>query len=219
MAPLRTRLRLTNRSLPVRRRLRSTDRSTFYILTDGRDSMRWFLLTLFLATDAFANQAVITTTDYTSGALSSLDLGTNTAANDHLVIHSDAVVRVYRDKVYVLNRLGQDNVIVLDRSDLATPLTQYSTGERLEPPRHRLCQRGESVYLALRTNAIAHRQSCHGRFAGDRSTCRTFADADGLPENVSTGSTRRPSVRGMSIGWTGRMGGCRPDSQRLQLST
>ena len=64
--------------------------------------MKWILLTLFLATDAFANQAVMTTTDYTSGALSSLDLGTNTAANDHLV---DSFRRrrcaSYRDKVYV----------------------------------------------------------------------------------------------------------------------
>ena len=87
----------------------------------------------FFATDALANQAVITTTDYSSGSFSSLDLATNTATNDHLTIHSDAVVRTYRDKVYIINRLGQDNVLVLDQSDLKTPLTQYSTGNGSNP--------------------------------------------------------------------------------------
>lgn len=143
--------------------------------------MRWFLLTLFLATDAFANQAVMTTTDYTSGALSSLDLGTNTAANDHLVIHSDAVVRVYRDKVYVLNRLGQDNVIVLDRGDLATPLTQYSTGNGSNPHDIAFVSE-EKAYISLyeRTQLlIVNPVTGDSLGSVDLST---FADADGLPE-------------------------------------
>jgi len=58
--------------------------------------MRWFLVVLFFAADALANQAVITTTDYSSGSFSSLDLNTNTATQDHLTIHSDAAVRTYR---------------------------------------------------------------------------------------------------------------------------
>ncbi|MDE2890818.1 MAG: hypothetical protein OXR72_21660 [Gemmatimonadota bacterium] len=143
--------------------------------------MRWFLLALFLATDAFANQAVMTTTDYTSGALSSLDLGTNTAANDHLVIHSDAVVRVYRDKVYVLNRLGQDNVIVLDRGDLATPLTQYSTGNGSNPHDIAFVSE-EKAYISLYERTlllIVNPVTGDSLGSVDLST---FADADGLPE-------------------------------------
>ncbi len=143
--------------------------------------MRWILLALFLATDAFANQAVMTTTDYTSGALSSLDLGTNTAANDHLVIHSDAVVRVYRDKVYVLNRLGQDNVIVLNRGDLATPLTQYSTGNGSNPHDIAFVSE-EKAYISLyeRTQLlIVNPVTGDSLGSVDLST---FADADGLPE-------------------------------------
>ena len=143
--------------------------------------MRWILLTLFLATDAFANQAVMTTTDYTSGALSSLDLGTNTAANDHLVIHSDAVVRVYRDKVYVLNRLGQDNVIVLDRGDLATPLTQYSTGNGSNPHDIAFVSE-EKAYISrygLTHLLVVNPVTGDSLGSVDLST---FADADGLPE-------------------------------------
>ena len=65
---------------------------------------------------------------------------TNTATNDHLTIHSDASVRTYRDKVYVINHLGQDNVIVLNRSDLKTPLMQYSDGQWHKSARYDFCQ-------------------------------------------------------------------------------
>ena len=143
--------------------------------------MRWFLLILFLATDALANQAVMTTTDYATGGLSSLDLGTNTAANDHPTIHSDAVVRTYRGKVYILNRLGQDNVIVLDGDDLQTPLTQYSTGNGTNPHDIAFVSE-EKAYISLyeRTQLlIVNPVTGDSRGTVDLST---FADADGLPE-------------------------------------
>ena len=143
--------------------------------------MRWFLLVLFLATDTLANQAVITTTDYSSGGLSSLDLATHTATNDHLTIHSDAVVRTYRDKVYILNRLPQDNVIVLDRSDLMTPLIQYSTGNGSNPKDIAFFSE-EKAYISLyeRTHMlIVNPVTGDSLGAVDLSA---FSDADGLPE-------------------------------------
>lgn len=144
--------------------------------------MRWFLLTLFLATDAFANQAVITTGVYGGGGgLSSVDLGTNIATNDHLLIHSDATVRTYRDKVYVINRLGQDNVIVLDRDNLATPLTQYSTGNGSNP--HDIAfVSNEKAYISrygLTHLLVVNPVTGDSLGSVDLST---FADADGLPE-------------------------------------
>ena len=143
--------------------------------------MRWFLLILFLATDALANQAVMTTTDYATGGLSSLDLGTNTAVNDHLTIHSDAVVRTYRDKVYILNRLGQDNVIVLDGDDLQTPQTQYSTGNGTNPHDIAFVSE-EKAYISRygRTHLLVV-NPVTGDSLGTVDLS-TFADADGLPE-------------------------------------
>ena len=143
--------------------------------------MTWFLFVLFLATDALANQAVIATTDYSSGGLSSLDLGTNTAANDHLVIHSDAAVRVFRDRVFVLNRLGQDNVIVLDPGDFATPLTQYSTGNGSNPQDIAFISE-EKAYISLyeRTQLLIVNPAT-GDSLGSVDLSM-FADADGLPE-------------------------------------
>lgn len=143
--------------------------------------MRWFLVVLFFATDALANQAVITTTDYSSGSFSSLDLSTNTATHDHLTIHSDAAVRTYRDKVYILNRLGQDNVIVLSRSDLKTPLTQYSTGNGSNPHDMAFVSE-EKAYISRygRTQLLIVNP-----VTGDSLgvvELSAFADADGLPE-------------------------------------
>ena len=143
--------------------------------------MRWFLVVLFFATDVLANQAVITTTDYSSGSFSSLDLSTNTAVRDHLTIHSDAVVRTYRDKVYIINRLGQDNVIVLDRSDLKTPLTQYSTGNGSNPHDMAFVSE-EKAYISRygRTHLlVVNPVTGDSLGAVDLSG---FADADGLPE-------------------------------------
>ena len=143
--------------------------------------MRWFLVVLFFATDALANQAVITTTDYSSGSFSSMDLSTNTATHDHLTIHSDAAVRTYRDKVYILNRLRQDNVIVLNRSDLKTPLTQYSTGNGSNPHDMAFVSE-EKAYISRyeRTQLlIVNPITGDSLGAVDLSA---FADADGLPE-------------------------------------
>ena len=143
--------------------------------------MRWFLVVLFFATDALANQAVITTTDYSSGSFSSMDLSTNTATHDHLTIHSDAAVRTYRDKVYILNLLRQDNVIVLNRSDLKTPLTQYSTGNGSNPHDMAFVSE-EKAYISRyeRTQLlIVNPITGDSLGAVDLSA---FADADGLPE-------------------------------------
>lgn len=138
-------------------------------------------LLVFFAFGVSANQAVITTTDYSSGSFSSLDLNTNTATQDHLTIHSDAAVRTYRDKVYIINRLGQDNVIVLNRSDLKMPLTQYSTGNGSNP-HDMVFVSEEKAYISRygRTQVlIVNPVTGDSLGAVDLSG---FADADGLPE-------------------------------------
>ena len=144
--------------------------------------MRWFLLVLFLATDALANQAVT----YHDGLQQRAVFRAWTLPHirqplDHLTIHSDAVVRTYRDKVYILNRLPQDNVIVLDRSDLMTPLIQYSTGNGSNPKDIAFFS-VEKAYISLyeRTQLlIVNPVTGDSLGSVDLST---FADADGLPE-------------------------------------
>lgn len=139
----------------------------------------WMLL--FFSFSISANQAVITTTDYSSGSFSSLDLITNTATNDHLTIHSDAAVRTYRDKVYVINRLGQDNVIVLDRSDLKTPLTQYSTGNGSNPHDMAFVSEEKAYISRYEQTQLLIVNPVTGDLLGEIDLA-VFADADGLPE-------------------------------------
>jgi len=145
--------------------------------------MKQCLIILFflMATNAAANQAVLTTTDFSSGSFSSLDLGTNTASNDHLTIHSDATVHTYLDKVYIINRLGQDNVIVLDKDNLSTPLTQFSTGNGTNP--HDMVFVSESKAYISR---YGHTQVLIvNPVTGDSLgviDLSTFSDSDGFPE-------------------------------------
>lgn len=148
------------------------------------DIMKQFAIVfiLVMVTSTFAaNQAVITTTDFSSGSFSSLDLETNTATNDYLTIHSDAVVRTYQDKVYIINRLGQDNVIVLDKDNLSTPLIQYSTGNGTNP--HDMAFVSESkAYISRYGHTqvlIVNPVTGDSLGAVDLST---FADSDGFPE-------------------------------------
>ena len=143
--------------------------------------MRWLLVVLFFATDVLANQAIITTTDYSSGSFSSLDLSTNTATNDHLTIHSDAAVRTYRDKVYIINRLGQDNVLVLDQSDLKTPLTQYSTGNGSNPHDMAFVSEEKAYISRYEQTQLLIVNPVTGDLLGEVELS-VFADADGLPE-------------------------------------
>ncbi len=145
--------------------------------------MKKFLIIVFfvMATNVAANQIVVTTTDFSSGSFSSLDLGTNAATNDHLTIHSDAMVRTYQDKVYIINRLGQDNMIVLHKDNLATPLTQFSTGNGTNP--HDMAFVSESKAYISRYGHI--QLLIVNPATGDSLgvvDLSAFADSDGFPE-------------------------------------
>lgn len=80
-----------------------------------------------------ADKAVLTTTDFTSGSLSILNLETFRTSKNLINIHSDAVVRVFGKRVYIVNRLGQDNILVVDLDYPEIPVMQFSTGNGSNP--------------------------------------------------------------------------------------
>ena len=139
------------------------------------------LLAICLATSAFAQKAVIATTDFTTGDLSTIDATTLVATNEQLLIHGDAKVRVFGDRVYVINRLGHDNIIVLSKDDLATPITQYSTGNGTNP--HEIAVASDTkAYVTLYARdylLVVNPATGDSLGAIDLSS---FSDADGLPE-------------------------------------
>ena len=126
-------------------------------------------------------RAIIATTDFSTGSLSALDTRTNQATNDLLLIHSDAALRTHGNNVYVLNKLNSDNIIVLSKDDLATPTTQYSTGNGSNP--HAIVfVDAEKAYVTLyERDYVLILNPATGDSLG-RIDVSAFADADGLPE-------------------------------------
>lgn len=124
---------------------------------------------------------VVTTTDFSSGSLAVLEPGQSTATTNILNIHSDAVAAYYGGNIYVINRLGQDNVTVLDAADPGVVLRQFSVGNGMNP---------QDIAFVSPTKAYVSLQNSSSLLIVDPSTglidgsidLSSFADADGLPE-------------------------------------
>jgi hypothetical protein len=83
-------------------------------------------------------QAFVTTTNFTdSGSYSTINLrdqsGDADLPSQAGIIESDNDAVYYNNMVYVINRLGFDNITVLDVSDLSTAIKQFSTGNGSNP--------------------------------------------------------------------------------------
>ncbi len=125
-------------------------------------------------------RTIVTTTDFTTGSLSSVD-DAGTVTDDLLLIHSDARVRVFGNRVYIINRLGQDNIIVLDKDDLAMPLTQFSTGDGSNP-HEMIVVSDEKAYVSVYGKDYLLVVNPATGDSSDIISLSSFSDADGLPE-------------------------------------
>jgi len=126
--------------------------------------------------------AFITTTDYSSGSSSVIRLdGSYTAEPNVESICSDAVARYHDGLIYVVNRMGCDNIQVLDPSDGFSTLRQFSVGAGSDP---------HDIAFVSGTKAYVSRGNGTELLIVDPSTgahlgaidLSIFADADGLPE-------------------------------------
>ncbi len=141
------------------------------------------VFTLFAVASLGAAQdlAVIATSDFTSGSLASLRVGTDTASVNLINTHGDNAIRSYKDMVYVINRLGADNILVLDPKDLRKPVKQFSVGNGANP---------QDIAFASPTKAYVPRYDRPGLLVVNPTTgdslkaidLSAFADADGIPE-------------------------------------
>ncbi len=69
-----------------------------------------------------SNVAFVITSDFATGSYACIDLDSYVAYEQELgVIHKDAVVRVFNNKIYVINRFGRDNIQIID------PKNEYET--------------------------------------------------------------------------------------------
>ncbi len=140
-----------------------------------------FTLVFFAQATLAQSNLFIATTDFSTGSTALLPAGAGTAEVNLLGVHSDAVVRFQNDMIYVINRLGQDNVIVLDAADPSTPVTQFSVGNGTNPQDIEVVA-ADRAYVTLYERSEVLVVDPGDGTEIDRIDLSAFADADGLPE-------------------------------------
>lgn len=156
------------------------------ISTVVRSLVLLFLSLVFLVLPAFplaaTEFAFITTTDYSTGSCSVIYLdGAYTTLRNVTSTHSDAVARYFGGLIYIVNRMGGDNIQVLDPEDAFSTKRQFSVGTGSDP---------HDIAFASASKAYVSRGNETDLLIVDPSTgaqlgvidLSTFADGDGIPE-------------------------------------
>ena len=93
-------------------------------------SLVLLLLLVPALAQAAQTRAFVATTDFSAGAISTIELGPpRTAVIDRAVICSDAVLRYSFGTLYAIERFGCDNIRAFNPVNLAL-LHQYSVGKK-----------------------------------------------------------------------------------------
>ena len=137
---------------------------------------------LLLANSSSAQSDLfVITTDFSTGSTAFLAANAAEAEVNLLGIHSDAVGHYHDGRVYIVNRLGQDNILVLDAMDLRTPLTQFSVGNGANPHDIEIVAPDKAYVTRYETASLLIVNPQNGAELGEIDLS-AFADADGLPE-------------------------------------
>src|SRR5207247_2228537 len=158
--------------------------------TSGRTERRRLRLACVRPPRPHAARAVIVTTDFETGLLATVGVRPpHGVAHPAPPIHSDAVVRVAGERVYVVNRFLGDNLQVLDPVRGLATLLECSTGPGSNP---------HDVAVLAPDKAYVTRYDAKELWVVDPSaaSCASFlratvdlspwGDADGLPEMDQT---------------------------------
>ncbi len=134
-----------------------------------------------------AETAFVTTTDYTTGSYYTINLSDLTPSGDLPsgagIIESDNSAAYHNGKVYVINRMGFDNITVLDTADLTTAASQFSTGNGTNP--HSMAFVSDTkAYVSLygADYILIVDPTDRGNEIKGQIDISAFADADGIPE-------------------------------------
>ena len=137
---------------------------------------------LLLANSSSAQSDLfVITTDFSTGSTAFLAANATEAEVNLLGIHSDAVGHYHDGRVYIVNRLGQDNILVLDAMDLRTPLTQFSVGNGANPHDIEIVAPDKAYVTRYDAASLLIVNPQDGAELGEIDL-GAFADADGLPE-------------------------------------
>ncbi|RMH41019.1 MAG: hypothetical protein D6689_12105 [Deltaproteobacteria bacterium] len=118
------------------------------------------------------------------GVLSTVDLPSLAVTKNAVagVASSDPVVRVFGDRVYVINRFGFDNVTIIDRLT-GTLIDQISTGANTNP--QDVAVKGDTIYVAaLGAGEVIVLDAANPDAAPGAIDISSY-DTDGVPDATS----------------------------------
>jgi DNA-binding beta-propeller fold protein YncE len=135
--------------------------------------------------EAGTGAAFIYMTDYQTGALATFTPGDSAVRLVPLnALHTDVALCNGDTSVYVIERFGKDDVIVLDPDAPDTPTANYSLGNGSNPQDIVVSDDGSKAYvLRLNRANVLIINPANGDSLGTIDLS-SYADADGLPEMV-----------------------------------
>ncbi|MEE3234927.1 MAG: T9SS type A sorting domain-containing protein [Candidatus Latescibacterota bacterium] len=143
----------------------------------------FFVLSIyFFSTNANASSdLLIVTSDYSTGSTAFLPADSEHAEINVLAIHSDAVGHYQNGNIYIVNRLGQDNILVLNPENPSLPILQFSVGNGANPHDIEII-RPNKAYVTLYERPELLVVNPTNGVEIKRVDLSIFADSDGLPE-------------------------------------
>lgn len=123
----------------------------------------------------------ILTSDFATGSTALLPAGAATAQVNLLGVHSDAVGVFQQGMIYVVNRLGADNILVLDPADPGIPVTQFSVGNGSNPQDIEVLSADKAYVTRYESTEMLIVDPRDGTEVGTIDLS-AYADDDGLPE-------------------------------------
>lgn len=127
--------------------------------------------------------AVVTTTDFTVGAMAAIGLDDHVVHDDLFTTSSDPVVVVDGGRLFQLNRLGTDTISVYVPGEWAAPEAQFSVGAGTNP--HDVALVGDALFVTLYERPyVAILDPLTGESKGEIDLS-AHSDGDGSPEASS----------------------------------
>ncbi len=133
-----------------------------------------------VATAAASDVAFVVTSDFSSGGFSSLTADRTLTSID-LPVYQDLGITEAQGMVYMLEKFGPDNIIVVDPANPAQAVRQFSTGNGSNPQQMAVVSPTKAYITRLERAEILIVNPATGDSTGTVDLL-SFADGDGIPE-------------------------------------
>lgn len=130
-----------------------------------------------------ASFAAVATTDFSVGALATVDLEDFTINDEITATSGDPVVFADGGLLFQINRFMHDNVRVYDPAELTTPILEFSTGAGSNPHEAALCD--GAIFVTRYGSAELGIYSLDTGLPLGAIDLSAWADPDGFPEMSS----------------------------------